>query len=287
MGIRKVVISLFILGIIVFAVIPLVLILVGRSQLHDKDIPQKEFLIESGDSKKILAFFPHPDDEVTVSGTLMKMIDAGHEVVLVCLTKGEAADTKRKYKREELAEIRTKEMRNAASMIGASHLELMNYPDGGMEALGIDSIKKIASKAIAEFEPNVLISYDSKVGLYGHPDHLLSGLALEELFLEKKSSPGFSPTQLFQVTLSPKQIQLALKLSSGFQKNYPKDLDKGLPRPDFSIETQPYFDRVLKVIYGHASQAETLKDLLPYHTKIPSLIYSRIFDREYFHEVKK
>lgn len=280
------IISLVSIGIITFVVIPLILIEVGKSQLHDSDIPQPELLFQSEGAKTILAFFPHPDDEVTVSGTLMKMKDAGHRVILVCLTKGEAAETGGKYTREQLAKIRTAEMEHAAETIGADQLELLDYSDSGMEKLGLDSIKSIASKMISQFEPDVLVSYDSRVGLYGHPDHRLTGLAMEEVFLEHVKNPEFTPLRLFQVTLSPKQIRLALKLSEGFQKNYPKDLSQGLPKPDFSINTTAYFDRVMQVIYGHESQTKTLKDLMPYHDRVPAIIYSRIFDREYFHEVK-
>jgi N-acetylglucosamine malate deacetylase 2 len=286
MGMRKYLKWILWIGIITTVVIPFSLVLIGRSILHNSDIPQKEFLLKSNEKQTILAFFPHPDDEVTVAGTLMKIVDQGHSVILVCLTRGEAADTGGKISREKLAEIRTLEMEHASKIIGASHLELLNYPDGGLLKIGIDSLKKIASEIIDEYKPEVLISYDSKVGLYGHPDHRLTGFVLEELFLERVGEPSFSPKRLFQVTLSPKQINLALKISKGFQENYPNDLSKGLPKPDFSISTQSYFEKVLEVIEGHESQSKTLKDLLPYHDKIPPLIYSRIFDREYFHEVK-
>lgn len=265
---------------------PFILILVGRSQLHNSDIPQKESLVESTFKLRILAFFPHPDDEVTVSGTLMKLIDQGHEVYLVCLTKGEAGNSGEAYSKEELADLRSLEMQRSAELIGVEKLHLLDYPDGGLDEMGLNSIKGIALAWINQLQPDVLISYDSKVGLYGHSDHKLSGIAMEQVFLENSEKTNFSPAHLFQVTLSPKQIQVALKLSSGFQRNYPKDLSKGLPTPDFSVSTQSYFHRVLDVMKAHQTQQAVLKDLMPYHDKVPSWIYSRIFDREYFHEVK-
>jgi N-acetylglucosamine malate deacetylase 2 len=264
---------------------PFILILFGRSQLHDSTIPQQEDLIDPSPHRKILAFFPHPDDEVTVSGTLMSLIEKGHTVYLLCLTKGEAGN-QGEYTKESLARLRAVEMERSAKLIGVEKLHLLSYPDGGLDEMGLDSIKTIALEWISLIQPDILISYDSKVGLYGHSDHQLSGLAVEETFTENKGQEGFSPTQLFQVTLSPKQIQVALKLSSGFQKNYPKDLSKGLPMPDFSISTQPYFPRVLQVMKAHQTQQAVLKDLMPYHDQVPAWIYSRIFDREYFHEVK-
>lgn len=265
---------------------PFILILVGRSQLHDSDIPQKKSLIDSNSKLRILAFFPHPDDEVTVSGTLMNLIAQGHEVHLICLTKGEAGNSGESYTKEELAGLRALEMQQSAKIIGVEKLHLLDYPDGGLDEMGLDSIKGIALGMINQLQPDILLSYDSKVGLYGHSDHKLSGIAMEQVFLENSGKSDFSPTQLFQVTLSPKQIQVALKLSSGFQRNYPKDLNQGLPKPDFSVSTQPYFHRVLEVMKAHQTQQPVLKDLMPYHDQVPAWIYSRIFDREYFHEVK-
>lgn len=266
--------------------LPFVLILIGKNQLHDSDIPQRKSLFMSQQPQKILAFFPHPDDEVTVSGTLMNLLENGNEVYLVTLTKGEAGNSNAEHTKSELAQLRTLEMERSAELIGVTQLNLLNYPDSGLENLGLDSLKQIALEWIEKINPDILVSYDSKVGLYGHPDHRLSGLALEQVFLENRGKENFSPVKLFQITLSPKQIEVALQLSSGFQRNYPRDREEGLPKPDFSVYTQPYFDRVLAVMKSHETQQDVLKDLMPYHDKIPSWIYSRIFDREYFHEVK-
>ena len=272
--------------VMILLLFPFVLIPVARSQLHDSDIPQKESLVESASALRVLVFFPHPDDEVTVSGTLMNLIDQGHEVHLICLTKGEAGNSREAYTKEELTGLRALEMERSAEIIGVEKLHLLDYPDGGLDEMGLDSIKGIGLAWIHQLQPDILLSYDSKVGLYGHSDHKLSGIALEQVFLENTGKPDFSPTQLFQVTLSHKQIQVALKLSSGFQRNYPKVLSQGLPTPDFSVSTQRYFHRVLKVMKAHQTQQAVLKDLMPYHDRIPAWIYSRIFDREYFHEVK-
>ncbi|TDQ19214.1 LmbE family N-acetylglucosaminyl deacetylase [Algoriphagus boseongensis] len=276
------------LGIIGFILLlsPWILILFAKGQLHDAGIPQRNNLIEDEPKQRVLALFPHPDDEVTVAGTLMKLKDQGHEIYLVCLTRGEKGKSAGIEDEVELARLRTEEMKNSAAEIGVDQLLLKDYPDGGLTAIGLDSLKEIAKEIILEIQPDLLISYDSKVGLYGHPDHRLSGLAVEEVFKENLTSPDFSPKRLFQVTLCSNQIDVALKLSSGFQKNYPDDLSQGLPYPDFSVNTQPYFRSLLKVMAAHETQQAVLKDLMPYHKEVPIWIYSRIFDREYFHEVK-
>ena len=265
---------------------PFLLIYWGRGMLHDADVPKREELISSAAKQKVLAIFPHPDDEVTVAGTVMGLKAAGHEVTLVCLTRGEKGNAAQIPTEEELARLRTAEMQLSAQTLGVDELIQLDYADGGIEALGMDSLKSLVHALIQAQKPDVLLSYDSKVGLYGHSDHMLTGKAVEEVFLGFRSTTNFAPKQLFQVTLSKKQIEVALKLSAGFQKNYPKDREKGLPAPDFSIGTQAYFSRTLQVMQAHHTQKKVLQDLMPYHDQVPEWIYSRIFDREYFREVR-
>jgi LmbE family N-acetylglucosaminyl deacetylase len=177
-------------------------------------------------------------------------------------------------------------MQLSAATLGVDELIQLDYADGGINALGMDSLKSVVFALIQTQKPDVLLSYDSKVGLYGHSDHMLTGKAVQEVFLGFRGTKDFAPKQLFQVTLSKKQIEVALKLSAGFQKNYPKDPEKGLPAPDFSIGTQTYFSRTLQVMQAHQTQKKVLQDLMPYHDRVPGWIYSRIFDREYFREVR-
>jgi LmbE family N-acetylglucosaminyl deacetylase len=265
---------------------PFLLIYWGRGMLHDSDVPQREELIPSVPKQKILAIFPHPDDEVTVAGTVMGLKAAGHEVTLVCLTRGEKGNAAQIPSEEELARLRTAEMQLSAETLGVDELIQLDYADGGIEALGMDSLKSVVYAIIHTQKPDILLSYDSKVGLYGHSDHMLTGKAVEEVFLGSRGTTDFAPKQLYQVTLSKKQIEVALKLSAGFQKNYPKDPEKGLPAPDFSIGTQAYFSRTLQVMQAHQTQKKVLQDLMPYYDRVPGWIYSRIFDREYFREVR-
>ncbi len=265
---------------------PLILIVWGRSMLHDSDVAKREELIPSSPKKRVLAIFPHPDDEVTVAGTVMGLKAAGHQVTLVCLTRGEKGNAAQIPTEQELARLRTVEMQQSAQILGVDHLIQLDYADGGLDELGLDSLMKVVHVLIQDQKPDVLLSYDSKVGLYGHSDHRLTGEAVEQVFLQYRGELGFVPKQLFQVTLSRKQIEVALKLSAGFQKNYPKEPGRGLPEPDFSIGTQPYFSRTLQVMQAHQTQKKVLQDLMPYHDKVPQWIYSRVFDREYFREVR-
>jgi len=283
---KKIGIGVVLLFLVCFLFSPLILINWGNSMLHDDEVPQFDELIPLRPIQRVLAIFPHPDDEVTVAGTVLGLKAAGHQVTLVCLTRGEKGNAANIPSENELAHLRTLEMQRSAAILGVDSLIQLDYADGGMDKLGLDSLMKVVLVLIQDQSPDVLLSYDSKVGLYGHSDHRLTGEAVEQVFLKYRGAQGFAPKQLFQVTLSKKQIAVALKLSAGFKENYPKDPEKGLPVPDFSIRTQPYFSSTLQVMQAHQTQKIVLQDLMPYHDKVPQWIYSRIFDREYFREVR-
>ena len=95
----------------------------------------------------------------------------------------------------------------------------------------------------------------------------------EQVFMQYRGQQGFVPQQLFKVTFRKKKIEVALKISAGFQKNYPKEPGKGLPEPDFSIGTQAYFSRTLQVMQAHQTQKKVLQDLMPYHDQVPEFVF--------------
>jgi hypothetical protein len=64
------------------------LIWIGNNQLHDAKIPKQKSLVKDQEIK-ILTFFSQPDVGVTVSGTMMLLLDQGNEVFQLILTKGE------------------------------------------------------------------------------------------------------------------------------------------------------------------------------------------------------
>jgi LmbE family N-acetylglucosaminyl deacetylase len=257
----------------------------GKSMLHNSDIPQRKHLLDESESKKVMVFFAHPDDEIAVGGTLLDLRKQGHELVMVYLTKGEAGPTGGLVAQEELGKARALEMKKVAEILGVQALEMFDFPDSGLKNLPLDTFKTVAKEMIQKYHPDYVISYDSKVGLYGHPDHRMVSKAMEEVFFENKNTPGFPVKKLYQVTLSPKQIETALKIAPGFQRNYPKE-GPGLPVPDFSVKTTPYFSTLVRMMEAHATQQEVFRDLLPYREQVPVFIYSRVFDREYFWVVR-
>ena len=70
--------------------------------------------------KRVLGVFPHPDDEGTLGGALLKYGQSGIETGLICITRGEVGEISDPALAtpETLGEVREGEMRAAAQGVG-------------------------------------------------------------------------------------------------------------------------------------------------------------------------
>lgn len=81
--------------------------------------------------------FAHPDDEsFFAAGTARKCADAGVKVVLVCGTRGERGSVGDPPLAtvETLPQVRERELRDAAAILGISDLVLLDYQDQQLSA---------------------------------------------------------------------------------------------------------------------------------------------------------
>jgi LmbE family N-acetylglucosaminyl deacetylase len=135
--------------------------------------------MSSGTTGRLLAVLAHPDDEsLGVGGTLAKYAAAGLEVFLVTATRGDRGrfrghrpGDERHPGRQALARIREAELRAAAAALGVREVELLGYPDQGLDrADPPQAIERIVG-ALLRFRPDVVVTFGPD-GAYGHPDHI-------------------------------------------------------------------------------------------------------------------
>ncbi|MBO2452912.1 PIG-L family deacetylase [Actinomadura barringtoniae] len=130
-------------------------------------------------------FHAHPDDEALLTaGTMARLADEGHRVVLVVATAGErgltgedgagGADDDR-----PLGEIRTAELHASARALGCARVVLLGYEDSGLDGdapggfarAHVDYAALELAQLLQQEEADVLTVYDPAGG-YGHPDHV-------------------------------------------------------------------------------------------------------------------
>jgi len=128
----------------------------------------------------------HPDDEaLATGGTMARMADEGHRVVLVVATRGEEGEPVPGVLAdgEDLADRRTAEVHAAAGILGVHRVDFLGYRDSGMaddpanhhpdcfwRADVVLAAERLEDLLVDE-EPDLLVVYDP-FGGYGHPDHI-------------------------------------------------------------------------------------------------------------------
>jgi len=131
----------------------------------------------------VVFFHAHPDDEaIFTGGTIARLSDAGHRVVVVVATGGELG-LPHDAGPEQLAALRQQETEHAASLLGVTRVHFLGYRDSGLagdpantaagslfstppEEIG----RRLAEVLVAEQAVAVVV-YD-EFGIYGHPDHV-------------------------------------------------------------------------------------------------------------------
>lgn len=122
---------------------------------------------------KILGIFAHPDDEaIIIGGTLAKAVSLGHEVYLVCATKGEASSAyDRDYCTEaQLPQVRSEEFLRACSLLGVLEGKLLDFVDGTLAAQEESAGVSALMAEIRRIMPDMIITFEPE-GISFHADH--------------------------------------------------------------------------------------------------------------------
>lgn len=125
-------------------------------------------------NNKILFIFAHPDDETFASGITIRKYDQDKQTHshLLCATRGQAgkAGDPPVCTPEELPHIREKELREAASILGLSSVEVLDYEDKHLGDVPIDELVRRIHTSIEQVKPDIVVTF-APHGISGHPDH--------------------------------------------------------------------------------------------------------------------
>ncbi len=125
---------------------------------------------------------PHADDaEFGVAGTVAKWVAEGKKVVYVVCTNGNKGTDDPKMKPEKLAEIREKEQRAAAKVLGVDEVVFLRHDDQSLE--DTPEFRKEIVRQIRTYRPDVVISTDPYHRYIWHHDHRVTGqVVLDAVF---------------------------------------------------------------------------------------------------------
>ena len=137
-------------------------------------------------ARRVLAVFPHPDDEAYgPAGTLARAgADPDAAAVLLCLTRGEASSMgpARGMTPEQVGVLREERLREVAAILQLDGMLVGDFPDSRLARCPLDSVSAAIRAAIDALEPQVLISHDPR-GVNAHPDHIATHWAVRHALL--------------------------------------------------------------------------------------------------------
>jgi len=243
----------------------------------------------------LLLVHAHPDDEaISTGGVMMKARADGHRVLLVTATRGEVGEIHNmdeKATRPHLGEVRTRELEEAARILGVNRSVFLGYRDSGMVGTAdnenpesfhqapLDEAAGRLEAILREERPEAVVTY-AEDGTYGHPDHIkaheVTNAALD--LLEKE---GWRPRKLYY-TVIPRSAMKAFAESLPEEARRDNIGSRIQGTPDELITTKvdvgEYVDRKRAAFGAHVSQ----NDPNSWFASIAEEIYRLAFGTEYF-----
>jgi len=283
-------ISIFIICLIAF----IIHILSIKKLAPTEEYPYDTYL-DKEQNKKALIVVAHDDDAVAFAGTTSTLAEEGWDISFLCFYPY--------HWRPEDNPTRKIEMVNVKQIQGLKDIylidmEIRNRLDTVEDAwkpipyeqfaanFNIDSLRMCIGDAINLSSPSVIFMLDNVIGLYGHPEHVVVGQVVEEYCRYYHDTAGFPVKKIYQGVLPPSHAEKLMGNTSTYSGG--KEIYKcdGMPLPDVQVDIYPYAKKKKSVFLAHASQHRNLKKFFPSYKYIPSKIYFRIFDKEYFNIIQ-
>lgn len=218
---------------------------------------------------KLLAVFPHPDDEsLGLGGTLARYAAEDVETYLVCATRGERGWNGPEHENpgmEALGRIREAELRCAAGRLGLHELSLLDYTDGDVDQANPQEIIAGIAAHIRRIRPQVVVTFPPD-GHYGHPDHIalsqFTGAALlcaaDASFRDPGDLTPFRVTKFYYM-VDTKTLVSSLQETIGALSINVDGVERNhVGWEEWAVttrfDTSPYFATVWQAILCHRSQ---------------------------------
>lgn len=247
---------------------------------QDYSIPGYE--VGPVDTGRVLVIVPHADDETIAGGLIALLKDQGARIHLLTLCGHD--------------EERTRELECSAAALGIELVETAGFINNTWDDImadritfwydNRDSIRSVISRKIRSFGPEKLITYDSEIGGYGHPEHRIAAEITEQIFIESSGNPDFAPKAIFQITLTDSLEKFLVSRSPGYELQRKLTGSEGLPAPDIAVDLRKYWKTKNKAAMCHQSQIDILRRFFIVYDEEDEAVHTETFSREYYRVVR-
>jgi LmbE family N-acetylglucosaminyl deacetylase len=218
---------------------------------------------------KLMAIFPHPDDETLGLGpTLARYASEDVETYLLCATRGERGwyDSEGPDPGlEAVGRIREAELRCAAEHLGLHEVSLLDYVDGDVDQANPEEIIGKLVSHIRRIKPQVVVTFGPD-GAYGHPDHIALSqftngalvCAVDRNFVDSAAQPPHRVLKFYYMVDSQATVNAANEAFGGIRMEIDGVTRSHVGWDDWQITTRldntTYMEKVQKAMLCHKSQ---------------------------------
>ncbi|GAA4936751.1 PIG-L family deacetylase [Streptomonospora halophila] len=201
------------------------------------------------DWQRALAVVAHPDDlEYGAAAAIASWVDGGREVAYLLATRGEAGIATMEPARA--AEVREREQRASAAVVGVSSVEFLDHRDGVVE-YG-PALRRDVAAAIRRHRPELVVTLNHRDTFGGTswntPDHRAVGRAVLDAAADAGNRWIFP--ELAEQGLPPWEGVRWVAVAAS-------------PRPTHAVEAGPGMERAVRSLLEHRAYIEALTDADP------------------------
>lgn len=201
---------------------------------------------ESAPKQTILCVYAHPDDgEFYAGGSLAKWARAGHRVLAICATDGALGTKRLDQTRDEVKEIRAKELAQALAVLGGEPPIMLDFPDGSLREHAL-ALRERLIYFFRKIQPDRVITFDPFKHYEVHPDHNTVGRMASEAAVFS-CFPLLHPEHLAEglLAVQPKEVWYMGPLEH---------------KPNRLVDIAETLDEKVAATLCHGSQIEMLAD---------------------------
>ena len=219
---------------------------------------------------KVLVVLARPGQELAMAGTLAALDDAGAEVSVLALTRGEAQPPQIDSAADRIATIRADELARSAELLGVDSVATAEYGDGTLLAAEPAEVTARIAQGITDSGATMVLTVSDQTGEDGDSQ------AVAAYALAAAQAQGSGVARVWTVTRGDRELSWNALIAG------PRPA-LTVPDPQVAIRIDENTTTKGEALLAHGTQSPDLvRALYPYADRAPAWAYFRFWDREYF-----
>jgi len=245
-------------------------------QFEEPGVPHVASIAEEVGASSVLAVLAHPDDEISVTGLLLRAgVRDGAVTRSITATRGEAGTPLPQVSRiEDLGTIRHAELLKNGYAIGLTAQDVWDYPDGGLADADFEVYVERLMDRMRVWQPELIVTFWPESGFSGHSDHRTAGRAATEAVRRLREHDADAAPRAIAYILAPRRMM------NRFGGEVGRQVAANQPEPTHVMPAEGAAK--VRAWQIHASQA----DYVRHAYGLPAWFVHSLYDKEHYHVVE-